>query len=131
MWHQKNKKYMKTSKYRYLTNRLLNNVELANLFNIHEVPNSKEQKLQYNLNKTVSFKNSDKIVKDHVDVYVVVPGDTWQIIAKKVYNNMHLWWIICKFNNIIDPTSLPEVGIELQILTKSLVETITSTIKRL
>ena len=30
-----------------------------------------------------------------------------EIIAQRVYNNPHYWWVICQYNGIIDPKNIP------------------------
>jgi len=119
---------MRSSKYKSITSKLLNKNEMAKIFDIHEVTNDKEQHLQFNINKGINFKNSDKIIADNLVIYNVCPGDTWQIIAEKTYGDLNLWWVICKFNNISDPTSLPEQGLQLKILRSDFVSNIIQTI---
>lgn len=122
---------MKTKQFSDITEQILNNNELANIFNVYIVPNETTPTLQFNINKTVSFKNSDKILRENVGTYVVMPGDTWQLISLKVYNDLHLWWVLCKFNNINDPTSLPVEGSTLQVLNPNLVQQVASQLKDL
>ena len=42
--------------------------------------------------------------------YVVRVNDTWDSISLNFYNNPTYFWIICDYNRIRDPYSLPEVG---------------------
>ena len=54
--------------------------------------------------------------------HIVKPGDTYDSLALKYYNNPVHYWIICSFNRILDPYELPEVGSELKIPTLSNIE---------
>src|SRR5574344_505344 len=47
--------------------------------------------------------------------YVVKKNDSYDSIALSFYNNPTYYWIICNFNQIQDPFSKPEIGINLQI----------------
>ena len=47
--------------------------------------------------------------------YNVQPNDTWDSLALEYYNNPTLFWIICSFNRISDPYSIPEVGSYIKI----------------
>lgn len=39
-----------------------------------------------------------------------------ELLAQRVYNNPHYWWVICQFNGIQNPDNIP-VGLELKIPT--------------
>lgn len=43
-----------------------------------------------------------------------------EILAQRVYNNPHYWWVICQFNGILNPDLIP-LGLEIRCpnLTKS------------
>lgn len=30
-----------------------------------------------------------------------------EILAQRIYNNPHYWWVICQYNGIIDPDNIP------------------------
>ena len=30
-----------------------------------------------------------------------------ELIAQRIYNNPHYWWVICQYNGIIDPDNIP------------------------
>lgn len=104
--------------------KVLKQNELANLFKLHIIHDEKVPSLQYNINKSIFFKNVDKIPKELVTIYIVKHFDTWQLISEKVYGDLNLWWIICKFNGINDPTDLPIVNTKLKILNRDLVKSI-------
>lgn len=31
-----------------------------------------------------------------------------ELIAQRIYNNPHYWWVICQYNGIIDPENIPQ-----------------------
>ena len=37
-----------------------------------------------------------------------------EIISQRVYNNPNWWWLICRFNGIINPNNIP-AGLEIKI----------------
>lgn len=38
------------------------------------------------------------------------------VLSYRVYGSMDLWWLICLANNIDDPTSFIEPGVEIRII---------------
>lgn len=48
-------------------------------------------------------------------IHIVKQYDTYDSIALYYYNNPTYYWVICDFNNILDPYTIPEVGTELKI----------------
>ena len=48
-------------------------------------------------------------------VYEVKDGESYDLIALLFYNNPTYYWIICDFNNIIDPLTNPLPGTRLKI----------------
>ncbi len=44
-------------------------------------------------------------VRQYIDdsEYRPVAGDTWQNIAFRAYGDARLWWILCEWNNVVDP----------------------------
>jgi hypothetical protein len=48
--------------------------------------------------------------------YTIAYSDTWASISYKNYNTLDLWWLVCAYNNIIDPTKIPAPGTTLKIL---------------
>jgi hypothetical protein len=61
--------------------------------------------------------------------YQVVDNDTWSLISYKNYGTTRLWWLICKMNNINNPTVSPEIGQIVKILNKDYVKAILEKIK--
>ena len=67
----------------------------------------------FNLLETVNF--PEELDPTTYSLYRVLPDDFYTTISYKCYNTIKLWWIICAANQILDPTSAPEVGRILQI----------------
>lgn len=55
-------------------------------------------------------------------LYKVQQGDTYDKLALEFYNNPTLYWIICSFNRINDPYSVPEEGTYIKIPSISNIE---------
>ena len=49
------------------------------------------------------------------DEYVVKGGESYDLIALQCYGNPTYFWIICDFNNIMNPFSNPVPGARLKI----------------
>lgn len=47
--------------------------------------------------------------------YKVKQNDTYDLISLIFYNNPTYFWVICDFNDVNDPFSLPQVGSYLKI----------------
>ena len=60
--------------------------------------------------------------------YEIAFGDTWTNISFKFYNTIKLWWLICKFNNIINPFTELQIGKRIKIPDKTIVENILTSI---
>jgi nucleoid-associated protein YgaU len=73
------------------------------------------------------FPANDSSVEEE---YVVENGDTWVYISHKFYNTMDLWWLVCEYNQIKNPTQLPEAGKKIKILKSDFVWTIITEINR-
>lgn len=59
-----------------------------------------------------------KIKASDNDLYVISEdGDRLDLLAKKYYNNVSLWWIIAVANNLNDANMYVESGIQLRIPT--------------
>ena len=50
------------------------------------------------------------------EIHLVSPADNFYNISYTYYNTIDLWWFICSYNKIQDPTKRPEPGRELRIL---------------
>jgi hypothetical protein len=55
------------------------------------------------------------------DDYYVKINDTWVLISYRYYGTMHLWWLICEYNNVKNPTIMPEQGTKIKLLRKEFV----------
>lgn len=101
-------------------------LDLANLFNIYS---SIDGNLYFNINRTVVVKGGDNPLAGVYNQYMVNEGDQWTTISFKFYNTIELWWVICKFNSIHDPTIDPIPGEIIKIPTENVLMTIVNGIK--
>lgn len=75
---------------------------------------SDTNQLYYNILKNVNIlAANDNTVED---AYTVAPHDTWVYISYKYYKTIDLWWLVCEYNGITNPTQMPEVGTTLKLL---------------
>ena len=82
-----------------------------NFFNVYTDTNGVKF---YNLLKGINiFPAADSSLED---VYVTEASDTWYSISYKYYNTMDLWWLVCEYNQIHDPTKMPINGTVLKLL---------------
>jgi hypothetical protein len=80
-------------------------------FNIYEDSNNTRF---YNLLRSINiFPANDSSVED---TYTVLHNDTWLFISYKYYNTINLWWLVCEYNQIKNPTTMPEPGIKIKLL---------------
>jgi hypothetical protein len=82
-----------------------------NFFNVYNDSNGYNF---YNILKSINIISFDD--KDIEDEYIVKNNDTWYYISYKYYNTMDLWWLVCEYNQIKNPTKIPEVGTKLKLL---------------
>lgn len=82
----------------------------------------------YNLLRTINIFPANNSSAE--DEYLVENGDTWVYISYKFYKTMDLWWFVCEYNQIKNPTKLPEAGKKIKILKPDLVWTVISEINR-
>lgn len=82
----------------------------------------------YNILKNVSvFPANDNSVEDE---YIVKPDDTWVYISYKQYSTMDLFWLVCEYNGIKNPTIFPEIGTKLKLLKSGYVYSVISELNR-
>lgn len=62
------------------------------------------------------------------DDYNVVFNDTWYLISYNYYKTTDLWWLVCEYNQIKDPTKKPEIGTTLKLLKSNYVWPVISNI---
>jgi len=105
-----------------------NTNDLANLFNVYL---DKDGNYYFNISKTLCIKQVDinNLQPSIYNLYTVQYNDTWTNISFNFYKTIDLWWIICKFNNISDPTVSPIEGEKLIIPTLSIVSSIVKLLK--
>lgn len=100
--------------------------DMSNIFNIV----NKGQNSYFNIAKTINFYNVDELSSDYYQVYKVIDGDTWPLISYKFYNNIKLWWLICKFNNIKNPFVDLKINMILKIPTLNFMSQIVESINK-
>lgn len=92
-----------TSKYNTITEfvqtKELNQYDFANLFNVVKLGENS----YFNICKTINFENVDDVPPKYYYVYTINETDSWTGISYKFYETIRLWWLICKFNKIVDP----------------------------
>ena len=79
----------------------LSNENFANFFNVSQKGNN----YIYNINKTIYFDNITSLSPNYYEKYTIQLNDQWTTISFKFYGTIELWWIICKINNIKDPST--------------------------
>lgn len=107
----------------------LADTDLANVFNVYEDSNLGPQTLSFNINRTFNFIGQDEYSKTYLDQYYVMHGDTWTTIAYKVHNNSRLWWLVCKANNIADPSIQPVRDTKIYVLKNDYVNQVLALIR--
>ena len=92
--------------------------DLANFFNIY----TKEDGARYfSLLRSVFFTGTDEAYPFMFTKYLVQGGDAWTTLSYRFYGTIEYWWIICRFNDVSDPTSMPVAGTYLRIPVADLV----------
>jgi hypothetical protein len=96
-----------------------------NFFNIYT---DDEQNKFYNLLRSINiFPANDTSVEDE---YLVSINDTWILISYKYYGTIFLWWLVCEYNRIQDPTKIPEPGTKIKLLKRNFVSSIISNLEK-
>lgn len=62
--------------------------------------------------------------------YSIDYNDTWVSISYNIYATMELWWLLCSYNQIINPIKMPEPGTKIKYLKSDYVYIILNEIKR-
>ena len=83
-----------------------------NFFNVYQ--DERTQELFYNVLRSINIFQTDN--SGVQSTYNISPGDTWQYISYKFYKTLDLWWLVCTYNQIMDPTQLPEAGTSVKLL---------------
>lgn len=97
-----------------------------NFFNIY-IDEQSDMRF-YNLLRNINIFPSD--TAEIHDVYSIQYNDTWVSISYKMYGTMDLWWLICAYNQIINPIEKPEAGKKLKILKSDFVYPIISELRK-
>jgi nucleoid-associated protein YgaU len=93
-------------------------VDMANIFNVYNKGDYKA----LNINKTIVFPNISDIPVSYYTEYTINDDDQWSFIAHDEYGDWRLWWIIAKFNGILDPTQMPAAGTIIKLPSNEVVE---------
>ena len=104
-----------------------NSYDFANLFKIYS---GNDGNYFFNICKTIYIQGGDDMVPSMYSLYTVPYGDTWTNISYTFYGTIELWWLICKFNNIDNPITLPVEGTKLKIPTRDIAESIVENMKK-
>jgi hypothetical protein len=96
-----------------------------NFFNIY---NDTESDMRfYNLLRNINiFPSENSQIEGE---YVVDYNDTWVSISYKIYGTMELWWILCSYNQIINPIKMPDAGTKIKYLKSEYIYIILNEIK--
>jgi len=100
--------------------------DFANFFNVYTLEDGSRY---FNMSKSINFENMENISPNYYFAYSIEDKDTWPLIAHSFYGDTTLWWLVCKFNNIIDPTEFPEAGTIIKLPTDTLVKAIVGDIR--
>ena len=95
--------------------------DISNMFLIEDTDDIKS----YNITSTIHFTNTDMMSSSLYDTYVTKTNDQWTLISHHFYGSVDLWWFVCKFNNIVDPSEVIPSGKILKIPIKSLMVSLT------
>lgn len=106
---------------------LLPELEITRYERLFDVYEDKNKLYFYNLLKTINF-SQDNLSPEVYTLYTVQPGDSYPYISYKKYNTINLWWLVCSFNDIQDPTSLPAPGKQIKILNVELINNVLNNI---
>jgi nucleoid-associated protein YgaU len=58
------------------------------------------------------------------DSYTIKHTDTWASISFNYYNTMDLWWLVCAYNQVKNPTTIPAPGTVIKLLKATYVSTV-------
>jgi hypothetical protein len=107
----------------------LDSTDLANIFHVQEDNNIGRFMLTYNINRTLNVIGSDNPSTSIYDIHVGKEDDTWLAISYEYYNTTRLWWLVCKMNNITDPTTQPQRGDKIRVLKEDFISDLLNSIK--
>lgn len=83
-----------------------------NFFNVYT--EERANSLYYNILRSINvFKADNAEIEDE---HIVKYQDTWVSISYQYYNTIDLWWLVCTYNGINNPTKMPELGTTIKLL---------------
>jgi hypothetical protein len=95
--------------------------DFANFFNIYPDGNIGNNVLTYSINKSLYLLGIPKVgekVSAPFYEYEIQQADSWTLISYKNYETIRLWWLVCKLNNIDNPTKMPKPGDKIILINK-------------
>lgn len=96
-----------------------------NFFNIYE--NEKNLRF-FNLLKNISiFGSKDSQIEEE---YITTGADTWYSISHKMYGTVNLWWLVCLYNETINPIKPINKEKTLKVIKPQYVSIVLSEIKK-
>lgn len=96
-----------------------------NFFNVYETENNYRF---FNLLKNISiFPAEDSEVEEE---YIADGTDTWYSISYKMYGTVNLWWLVCLYNQNINPFKPLKSKTKLKVLKSKYVGMVLSEIKK-
>jgi hypothetical protein len=100
-----------------------------NIFNAYEFENENNNRyVCYNILNKVSLPND---IDDQVFTYVTVPGSMpLTTISYRIYNNMHLWWLIMVVNKLTNPVKLLAPGTIIKVIKPQFLPQVLDSIKK-
>ena len=104
---------------------VIGNDSMANMFSVEDDGG----RLTFNSNKTVVVNGHENASSDMYDVAYVNDGDTWAMLSHRAYGTVDLWWVICKFNGVSDPTTAMKQGLMVKIPKREIVDIIVSSVR--
>jgi hypothetical protein len=105
----------------------ISTLNYANIFNVFDEPKLGVNFKTYSINRSLNFYGTNEASADNSSLftpYLVVYSDTWATISFQFYQTIELWWLVCKINNIVNPTIDPVIGKTIKVLDSSIVNTI-------
>lgn len=96
----------------------LNEFRYENLFKVYKI----DDYYIYNIINTLKL--DDDVDPEYYYIYRVTRPMAWTIISYENYETIELWWLICIFNNIMNPVMFPESGTDLKMLKPEYVRSI-------
>lgn len=104
-------------KYNKMSDSDVSKYSLKTIFSVVD----KGKQSYFNISKTINFQNLDKVPTNYYKSYTVKEFDNWPNLSYKFYNTIKLWWILCKFNQVVDPFQDLIVGSVIKIPNKEFI----------